>query len=72
MEKETKYYVESLNNDPNWLKKITIEIDKFLIDREYINYSMKMYLQWIKDEGYTSSSQKLIIKRLPRFEKVDL
>ena len=26
MEKETKNYVEYLNHDPNWLKKITIEI----------------------------------------------
>ena len=33
MEKETKYYVESLNHCPNWLKTIAIEIDKYLIDR---------------------------------------
>ena len=33
MEKETKHYVESLNHDTNWLKMITIEIDKFLINR---------------------------------------
>ena len=26
MEKETKNYVEYINHDPNWLKKITIEI----------------------------------------------
>ena len=40
MEKETKHYVEYLNHDPNKLKKITIEIDKFLIDPEYINFFM--------------------------------
>ena len=34
MEKETRQYVEYFNQDPNWLKTITIEIDKFLIDRE--------------------------------------
>ena len=44
MEKKTKHYVESLNHDTNWLNKITIEIDKFLIDREYIEFFMKMYL----------------------------
>ena len=33
MEKETKHYVESINRYPNWLKKITIDIDKFLINR---------------------------------------
>ena len=31
-----------------------------------------MYMQWIKDEGSTSSFQKLIIPRLPRFEKLEL
>ena len=34
MEKETKHYVEYLNHNTNWLKTITIEIDKFLINRE--------------------------------------
>ena len=34
MEKETKHYMEFINHDPNWLKTIIIEIDKFLIDRE--------------------------------------
>ena len=33
IEKETKHYVESLNNDPNWLNTITTEIYKLLIDR---------------------------------------
>ena len=32
MEKETKHYVESINHNPNWLKKISIKIDKFLIN----------------------------------------
>ena len=45
MEKETKHYVEYLNHDPNWLKKISIEIDKFLINCEYIDFFMKIYLQ---------------------------
>ena len=36
-EKENKHYVESLNHDLNWLKKIIIEIDKFLTYFEYIN-----------------------------------
>ena len=32
MGKETKHYMESLNHYPNWLKKFTIEIYKFLIN----------------------------------------
>ena len=34
MEKETKHCMESLNHDPNWLKTITTEIDKFLMNRK--------------------------------------
>ena len=33
---------------------------------------MRMYMQWIKDDGYTPSSPKLIIPRLPCFEKLAL
>ena len=62
--------MESLNHDTNWLKTITIEIDNFPIDREYINLFMQMYMQWIKDDGYTSSSWILIIPRLTCFDKL--
>ena len=72
MEKETKHYVESLNHDPNWSKKISIEIDKFLINREYIDFFIKIYMQWRKEDGFISSFQKFIIPRLTRFEEVAL
>ena len=72
MGRDDKHYVESLNHNPNWLKTITIEIYKFLIDREYFNLFMKMYMQWIKDDGSTSSSRTLIIPLLPHFEKLVL
>ena len=70
MEKETKNYVEPLNHDPKWLKKITIENDKFLIDREYINFFIIMYMQCSKETSSTSSSWELIIPRLPCHEKL--
>ena len=52
--------------------KISIEIYKFLINREYTFFLMQMYTQWSKDNGYTSSFRKLIITHLPSFEKLDL
>ena len=64
--------MESLNHYPNWLKTITNEIDKFLIDRKYIIFFMQMYMQWIKDDGSPSSYQTLIITRLSCFEKLSL
>ena len=72
MEKETKHYVESLNQNNNGLKTFTIEIDKFLIDHEYIIFFAQMYMQWRKNYGSTSSFQKLIIPCLPLFEGLDL
>ena len=55
MEKENKRYVGYINHNTNWLKKFSIEDDKFLIDREYIDFSMQMYMQRSKDDGSTSS-----------------
>ena len=45
IEKETKNYMEYLNHNPNWLKTITIEIDKLLIYCEYIDFFIIMYMQ---------------------------
>ena len=53
MEKETKHYVEYLNHYTKWLKKISIEIDKFLINHKYIEFLMQIYMQWSKDDGST-------------------
>ena len=64
--------MEPLNNDSNWVKTISIENDKFLINRKYIQFFMKMYLQWSKDDSSTSYSRKLIILRLPIFDKMVL
>ena len=43
MEKETKHYVGYPNHDPNWLKKISFGIDKFLINCEYIGFFLFVY-----------------------------
>ena len=72
MENETKHYVESINHDTKWLKTITIEIYKFLINCEYIKFFIIMYIKWRKDDGSNSSSRTLIIPRLPHSEKMDL
>ena len=72
MENYIIHYVESLNHDPQWVRRIMNDINKFLIDSEYIDFFMKIYMQWIKGNGYTSSDQKLIIECLPHFEKLAL
>ena len=57
MEKETKHYVEYINHDTNWFKTITIEIDKFPINREYVDFFMQIYIQWNKDDGLLHLSE---------------
>ena len=53
MVKETKNYLEYLNHNTKWFNMITIKIDKFLINCEYINLFMQMYMPWSKDDGST-------------------
>ena len=53
------------------VKEISIEIDKFLINREYIDFFMQMYLQKEKDDGSTSFFPTSIIPRVSHFEKLD-
>ena len=40
-----RHYVESLNHDPQWVLRITIDINKLLDDCEYIDYFMQIYMQ---------------------------
>ena len=72
MENEIRHYINSLNQDPQWVRRITNDINKVLVDREYIDLFMQIYMQWSSDNSYTSSSQKSIIGCLPHFEKLDL
>ena len=72
MENEISFYIDSLNNDPQWVRIITNDINKLLVDREYIDFFMQICTQWSKDNGYTSSDQKLILECLPHFEKLAL
>ena len=73
MENEIRHFVESLNHDPQWVRRITNDINKLPVNREYIYFFMKyIYMQWSKDNSYTSSNQKLIIECLPHFDKLDL
>ena len=53
MENEIRHYIDSLNQNPQWVRIITNDVNKLLVEREYIDVSMKIYMQWIKDNGYT-------------------
>ena len=61
MGNEIRHYFQSINHYPQWVRRITNDINKLLVNREYIDFFMQIYMQWSKDSDYTSYNQKLII-----------
>ena len=58
-----RQYIDSLKNDPSWVGIIKNDINKLLVNREYIEFFIQIYQQW---STYNS------IKCLPHFEKMAL
>ena len=56
-------YIDSLKNNPFWLWRITNDINKLLVNHEYIDFFIQIYMQWSSDNS---------IKCLPYFEKMEL
>ena len=63
MENEITHYIYSLNHDHQWVGRITNDINKLLVKREYIDFFMQIYMQWSSDNS---------IKCLPHFDKMTL
>ena len=63
MEYEIRQYNDYLNHDPIWIRIITNDINKLLVNREYVELLMQIYLQWSSDNS---------IECLPHFEKMAL
>ena len=49
MEYEIRQYINYLNHDPIWVRRITNNINRLLVNREYIDFFMKIYMQWSSD-----------------------
>ena len=56
-------YIDSLKNDPFWQGRITNDINKLLVNCEYIDFFIQIYIQWSSDNS---------IECLPHFEKMAL
>ena len=56
-------YIDSLKQDPLGLGRITNDINKLLVNREYIELFIQIYIQWSSDNS---------IECLPYFEKMAL
>ena len=72
MENEIIHYIDYLSHYPQWVRRITNDINRLLVNQEYIDFFMQIYMQWSSENSYTSSHQKLIIECLPHFEELAL
>ena len=53
-----RHYIEYLNHNPQWVRKIRNDVNKLLVDREYIDFFMQICMQWSSHNNYISSNQK--------------
>ena len=60
---DIRKYIDCLNCDPSWVGRIKNDINKLLVNREYIDFFIQIYEQWSRDNS---------IKYLPHFEKMAL
>ena len=60
---DTRHYIDCLQQNPFWVGRIKNDINKLLVNREYIDFFIQIYEQW---STYNS------IKYYPHFEKMAL
>ena len=62
MEYSIRQYTDCLQHNPSWVGRIKNDINKLLVNREYIDFFNKIYEQWSSDNS---------IKWLPHFKKME-
>ena len=60
---DIRHYIHCLQHNHSWVGRINNDINKLLVNREYIDFFIQIYEQW---SSYNS------IKCLPHFEKMAL
>ena len=60
---DIRHYIHCLQHDPSWVGRINNDINKLLVNHEYIDFFIQIYEQWSSDNS---------IKCLPHFEKMTL
>ena len=60
---DIRQYIDCLQHHPFWVGIIKNDINKLLVNREYIDFLIQIHDQWISDNS---------IKCLPHFEKMSL
>ena len=60
---DIRQYIDSLKHYPSWVGRIRNDINKLLVNSEYIDFFIKIYIQWSSHNS---------IECLPHFEKMAL
>ena len=60
---DIRQYIDYLKHNPFWVGRINNDINKLLVNCEYINFFIQIYIQWSSDNS---------IECLPHFEKIAL
>ena len=60
---DIRQYIDSLKQDPFWVGRIANDINKLLLNPEYIDSFIQIYIKWSSDNS---------IECLPNFEKIAL
>ena len=60
---DIRQYIDSLKHDPSWVCRINNDINKLLVNHEYIDFFIQIYEQWSSDNS---------IECLPHYEKMAL
>ena len=60
---DIRHYIHCLQHDHSWVGRIKNDINKLLVNREYIDFFIPIYEQWSSDNS---------IECLPHFEKTAL
>ena len=60
---DIRQYIDCLQPGPSWVGRIKNDINKLLVNREYIDFYIQIYEQWSSDKS---------IKCLPHSEKMAL
>ena len=63
MEYDIRQYIDYLKHNPFWVGRTTNDINKLLVNREYIDLFMQIYMQW---------SNANSVECLQHFEKMAL
>ena len=60
---DIRQYIDSIKHDSLWVGRITNDTNKLLVNHEYIDFFIQIYIQWSTDNS---------IECLPHFEKMAL